>query len=142
MDEKTYKIKTTYGHLWDHIQARRRINMILCNNIPSIMDRIGESEELYDLYYRRDDDGEIDYDADPLDIYQWYILDADAYDIEYINKIAPDLEHDIKYIEALGLYVLAVYSWGISWRLIPYNAYITTDAEREALEIAPEYTTI
>jgi hypothetical protein len=47
--------------------------------------------------------------------YQWYIIDRNDSDIEYLNQ---EYDLDIFYSETLGLHILPVYHFGTSWDIL------------------------
>jgi hypothetical protein len=93
-------IKTTWGKIFEHS------NMVLFNEYPNILQRLGEYDELaqFDNY---------DEESDSYDeIYQWYILDDDA---EWLERFCPEIAEDVHWSDTMGHYILAVKHFGTGW---------------------------
>lgn len=77
-------------------------HLIMCNNIAELDPTIWENVQfnLFDEY------------DDPIDIYQYYLTDCSATDVEYLSNW-----YGLKftYSEMLDCYVLCVDHWGTSW---------------------------
>lgn len=102
--------KISYKTLLDYYST----NLILCNNIPSIDELIYDNIEVGEIY-----DEENDYYKD---IYQFYIIDLNYWEIENIKKYYND-ELIIAYSEKLDNFVLLVDHLGTRW------SYVLTDIE-------------
>lgn len=57
-----------------------------------------------------------DEDGDPMDIYQWYITDANESDVEWLEKTFGLL---FTYSELLDCFVLCVPHFGTGWDYVP-----------------------
>lgn len=99
------------------------IDCILCNNIPNIDESIFDNVETGTLY-EETEDGDIIYN----DIYQYYIINANEWDIEYIRKYYND-ELIIAYSEKLENYILCVDHFGTSWDYVLTDITYTNNYE-------------
>ena len=88
-----------------YADAVKRFNnsLILCNNISELDTTIWDNCR-FALW--EDEDG------DMKDIYQWYLTDCTAEDVEYLEKWYDLL---FTYSEMLDCFVLCVDHWGTSW---------------------------
>lgn len=57
-----------------------------------------------------------DEDGDPMDIYQWYITDANESDVEWLEKTFGLL---FTYSELLDCFILCVPHFGTGWDYVP-----------------------
>lgn len=105
--EREHK-KISYRTLLNHLN----INCILCNNIIDIEPYLYDNIEVGEVYNEEGDYYE--------DIYQYFIIDANNWNIEYIKKYY-DNELIIAYSETLDNYILLVDHFGTSWD------YVLTD---------------
>lgn len=96
--------KITRTFLTSYKEAVNWLNnsYVLCNNIPNIDDSIWDNMEFN--YY--DDNDE------PVEIYQWYITNANQSDVEYLKK---HFELKFTYSELLDCYILCVDHYGTNW---------------------------
>ena len=49
------------------------------------------------------------------EVYQWYIIELSEFDAEYLNK---EFNLDIFYSDTVDNYILPVYHYGTSWRIM------------------------
>ena len=82
--------------------------MVLCNTIETADERLYENCVTGNLY---DEETE-----EYRDIFQWYLTNKDAYEVERASENFPDLI--FFYSELLDLYVLGVPHWGTPWRSV------------------------
>lgn len=100
------KIRTTWGKIFEHT------NMVLFNEYPNIMQRLGEYDELAQFE-------DYDEESDSYDeIYQWYILDYDS-DVEWLERFCPEIAEDVHWSDTIGHYILAVKHFGTGWDAVP-----------------------
>ena len=78
-------------------------SLILCNNIAKIDDSIYDNMEFN--YFNENDE--------PIDIYQWYLTDDNADDVEWKKETFPELLYT--YSDLLDCYVLCVNHFGTLW---------------------------
>ena len=98
------KILTTWGKVFEHS------NMVLFNEYPNILQRLGEYDELaqFDDYDEESDSYN--------EIYQWYILDGDY---EWLERFCPEIAEDVHWSDTMGHYILAVKHFGTGWDAVP-----------------------
>jgi hypothetical protein len=99
------RIKTTWGKIFE------KSNMMLFNEYPNILNRLGEYDELaeFESYDEENDCHN--------EIFQWYIIsDMDA---EWLERFCPNIYEDIKWSDTIGHYILAVYHYGTGWDAVP-----------------------
>ena len=113
-------IKTTLGKVFE------KDNLVLLNNYPDIVNKTGDSEELYQWYQDGDDDG---YEEE---IFQWYIV-PNGYTVEWLERFCPEIAEDIHYSETIGHYILGVRHFGTGWDAVP--ATIEVDGDEELAEL-------
>jgi len=95
---------------------------ILCNNIIDIDECLTDNIEVGSLSYI-DEDGEEIY----KDIYQYYIVNLNNWDIENLKKY--DDEIIIAYSEKIDNYILLVDHFGTLWSGVLTDIEFTTDYE-------------
>lgn len=95
---------------------------ILCNNIENVDPSIIDDIQVGKLSYI-DEDGEEIY----KDIYQYYIVNLNNWDIESLQKY--DDEIIIAYSEVLDNYILLVDHFGTLWSGVLTDIEFTTDYE-------------
>lgn len=96
---------------------------ILCNNIENVDPSIIDDIQVGSLSYT-DEDGEEIY----KDIYQYYIVNLNNWDIESLQKY--DDEIIIAYSEVLDNYILLVDHFGTLWSGVLTDIEFTTDYEK------------
>lgn len=109
-------IKTTWGKIFE------KDNLVLLNNYPDIVNKTGDSEELYQWYQDGDDDG---YEEE---VFQWYIVSRD-YTVEWLERFCPEIYEDIHYSETIGHYILAVRHFGTGWDAVLATLEVDDDEE-------------
>lgn len=109
-------IKTTWGKIFE------KDNLTLFNNYPDIVNKTGDTEELYQWYKGGDDDG---YEEE---VFQWYIIPRD-YTVEWLERFCPEIYEDIHYSETIGHYILAVRHYGTGWDAIRADLKVDGDEE-------------
>lgn len=98
------RISTTWGKVFE------KANLILFNEYPNILNKLGKYEELEQFYLYDEDDSNYE------DIFQWYIIsDLDA---EWLERFCPSIYEDVKWSDIIGHYILAVRHFGTGWDCI------------------------
>lgn len=99
------QIKTTWGKIFE------KSNMMLFNEYPNILNRLGEYDELAE--FESFDEENDCYN----EIFQWYIIsDTDA---EWLERFCPSIYEDVKWSDTIGHYILAVRHFGTGWDAVP-----------------------
>lgn len=106
------KIKTTWGKIFE------KSTMMLFNEYPTILNRLGEYDEL-SQFYNCNDEG---YDDE---IFQWYLIDDSTAD--WLERFCPSIYEDVHYSETMCHYILAVKHWGTGWDAVPDELEIADD---------------
>lgn len=119
-------------------------DMILCNNIVNVDEdllyniELGDIEEYYDYdgnertkeEYEKDEKGDIY--SQFVDIYQYYLLNINGYDVDYLKELAEDNNDNsiiIAYSNKLDCYVLLVTHFGTGWSYVPTNIALTSNID-------------
>ena len=97
------KINTTWGKVFE------KTNLVLFNEYPNIMNKLGEYEELDQFYTYNEEEDYYD------DIYQWYIIDDD---VDWYERFCPEIFEDIHWSDTIGHYILAVKHFGTRWEAV------------------------
>lgn len=103
-------IKTTWGKIFENS------TLMLFNEYPNILNKLGEYDELSQFY--NDDD----YDDE---IFQWYLVDEPT--VDWLKRFCPDIFKDIHYSDTLNKYVLAVRHFGTGWDAVVEELEIKDD---------------
>lgn len=111
----------SYARLCDYLFS----DMILCNNILEIDPDIIYNEEIGSLYDTENEDGY----SEVTDIYQWYIVNLNFSDIDYIKDRFGDCVI-LLYSDKLDNYILAVDHYGTNWTYVPTDIEYTDDLEK------------
>lgn len=78
--------------------------LVLCNNLPEVDPSVYENVRT-DVYGDNED---------PKEIFQWYITDFNADEVEWLEQTFPDLI--FTYSDLLDVFVLCVDFYGMSWK--------------------------
>ena len=97
------------------------INVILCNNIVEVDEFLYDNIICGEVYNEEEDTYN--------EIYQYYIMDANEWDIENIKKHYSN-EFIIAYSDKLDLYILMVDHFGTSWDYVLTDTTYTSDFEK------------
>lgn len=100
-------------------------NIVLLNNIQEI----DPDFDPYSDFYEDSDDEEDEEDEEYPEFYQFYITDLSDNDVEWMNKVFPDLT--LSYSELLNSWILCVSHYGTSWDYVPteYIGHINISKE-------------
>lgn len=107
-------IKTTWGAIFNNIPRT------LFNEFPNILTRLEEYDELAQ-WESTDEDGNY------TEISQWYIIPG-TYDVEWLQRFAPDIAEGIHYSNTIGHYIMAVTHYGTGWNIVPATLEVPTDS--------------
>lgn len=88
-------------------------SLILCNNLPEVDQSVYDNMR-FDYF---------DEDDNPLEVYQWFITDLSASDVEWMEETF-DLHYT--YSDLLDCFVLCVLHWGTSWDYVPCEVKSTS----------------
>jgi hypothetical protein len=120
------------------------ISMIMCNNITQDDSFIEDNSELFTIECEAcEGSGNIEEDKTcddcggsgyhDLEPYQFFITDADKYEIERLKEYGMQ----VGYSESLDLNVIAIYDFGTGWGAFSYSKEVDDDyelAHNETLE--------
>lgn len=121
-------IKTTWGKIFE------KDNLVLLNNYPDIVNKTGDSDELYQWDESSDED---EYDNE---IFQWYIVPNDD-TVEWLERFCPEIAEDIHYSETIGHYILAVRHFGTGWDAVRADLEVD-DSDEDGQRLAKFYQKI
>lgn len=101
---------------WERVFEKSKL--ILFNEYPNILNRLGEYDELAQFYPESEDETD-------NEIFQWYLVDG--FTAEWLERFCPSIYEDVHWSDTMGNYVLAVRHFGTGW-----------DGVRTQLEIKDE----
>lgn len=103
-------------HYYSEIAEKLNNNLVLCNNIAEV-DGCIYNNMVYGEYwvedFKKQEEGE---DVEYPNIYQYFLLDCQEYQIENLQHHYPELIYS--YSEVLDLFVLCVPHCGTSWNYV------------------------
>lgn len=106
-------------HYYSEIAEKLNNNLILCNNIPevdeSVIDNITYGEYWEEDFKAQEEEGREE--IEQPEIYQYFLLDCQEYQIKNLQEHYPKLIYS--YSEILDLYVLCVPHFGTRWESVP-----------------------
>ena len=116
-------IDTTWSQIFE------KSKMILFNEYPNILNKLGEYDELAQFYSEGEEDG-----GD--EVFQWYLIDGNT--AEWLEEFCPDIYEDVHWSDTMGNYVLAVRHFGTGWDGIRAQLKIK-DEDKEIFDLYKKF---